>query len=67
MVDEKLICWREAVRACMQRGAAGGLAEHLVRLSEDDRAMLLEGIDSDELRAEVHSLLRRQQDQLALV
>lgn len=67
MTDTKVLCWREAVRACMRRDEVGGLAEHLVRLPEDDRAMLLEGIDSDELRAQVNSLLRRQQEQLALV
>jgi hypothetical protein len=51
----------------MGQGEASGLAEHLVRLAEHDRAMLLEEIDSDELRAAVNSLLRREQDQLALV
>jgi hypothetical protein len=67
MSDEQVLCWREAVRVCMRRGAAVGLAQHLARLSEDDRAMLLAGIDSEELRTEVNCLLRRQQEQLALV
>ncbi len=67
MSDEQVLCWREAMRACIQRGAADGLAQHLARLSEHERAMLLEGIDSDELRAEVNCLLRRRQEQLALV
>jgi len=67
MSNEQVLCWREAVRACMQREAADGLAQHLVRLSEDERAMLLAGIDSEALRTEVNCLLRRQQEQLALV
>ena len=67
MTDTKLVCWREAVRACMGGEKAGGLAEHLVQLPDGERAMLLEGIDCDELRAAVNSLLRRQQEQLVLV
>lgn len=67
MSNEQVLCWREAVRACMRRGAADGLAQHVARLSEDERSMLLAGIDSEELRAEVTCLLRRQQEQLALV
>ena len=67
MTDTQLLCWREAVRVCMGQGEASGLAEHLVRLAEHDRAMLLEEIDSDELRTAVNSLLRREQEQLALV
>jgi hypothetical protein len=43
------------------------LAKHLARLPENDRSMLLESIDSEALRAEVDSLLRKQQEQLALV
>ncbi len=67
MSETEAVCWREAVRACVRWGGAGDLAEHLVRLSDDDRAMLLEEIDCEELRTQVNSLLRRQQEQLVLV
>ncbi len=67
MSETKLRCWREAFRVCMRVTELGPLARHLVGLPEDDRSMLLEGIDCDLLRAEVDTLLRKRQDQLALV
>ena len=67
MSETKLMRWREAFRVCMRVAGMGPLATHLARLPEDDRVMLLDGIDSDLLRAEVHSALRKQQEQLALV
>jgi len=67
MSDGKLLRWREAVRVCMRVAEVGPLAKHLARLPEDDRAMLLDGIGSEMLRSEVNALLRRQQEQLALV
>jgi hypothetical protein len=51
----------------MRVTGTGALAKYLVRLPEGDRSVLLDGIDSDLLRAEVDSLLRSQQEQLALV
>ncbi len=66
MTDTQLVCWRGAISACIRTGEQGGLARHLAGLREDDREMLLEGIGSEELRAAVNSLLRRQQEQLAL-
>jgi len=67
MSNTKLGCWREAFRVCLRLAETAPLARHLARLPEDDRSMLLEGIDSDLLRAEVNAVLRRQQEQLALV
>ncbi len=67
MSEAKLICWRDAFRVCMRVAGVRPLATHLAQLPEDDRVMLLDGIDSDVLRAEVHSMLRKQQEQLALV
>ena len=67
MSETKLMCWREAFRVCMRVAGMRPLATHLARLPEDDRVMLLDGIDSDLLRAEVHSVLRKEQEQLALV
>jgi hypothetical protein len=66
MSEGKLLRWREAIRVCM-RAEVGPLARHLARLPEDDRSMLLDGIGSEVLRSEVNALLRRQQEQLALV
>ena len=66
MTDTQLVCWRGAISACIQTGDREVLARHLAGLREDDREMLLEGIGSEELRAEVGVLLRRQQEQLAL-
>ena len=59
-------CWREAIRACIRTGDAESLVRHLAGLREDDREMLLEGIGSEELRAQVSMLLRQRQEQLAL-
>jgi hypothetical protein len=67
MTDTTLLCWREAMRVCMGTAETRRLAEHLARLPEMERTMLLEGIDSDGLRAAVNSVLRRRQEQLALV
>lgn len=67
MSEAKLACWGEAFRVCMRATGVDPLAKHLARLPEDDRLMLLESIDSESLRAEVDSLLRKQQEQLALV
>ena len=47
MSDEQVLCWREAVRACMLRGGADGLARHVARLSEDDRSMIQAGSESE--------------------
>ena len=66
MTDTQLVCWRGAISACIRTGEQGGLARHLAGLREDDREMLLEGIGSEELRAEVGMLLRQRQEQLAL-
>ncbi|HUU54469.1 MAG TPA: hypothetical protein VMY87_06060, partial [Armatimonadota bacterium] len=67
MSETKLQCWREAFHVCMRRTETAPLARHLARLPEGDRSMLLEGIGSDLLRAEVNTVLRSQQEQLALV
>ncbi|MDH4179424.1 MAG: hypothetical protein OEV33_02860 [Armatimonadota bacterium] len=67
MSETKLQCWREAFHVCMRRAETAPLARHLARLPEGDRSMLLEGIGSDLLRAEVKAVLRSQQEQLALV
>ncbi len=66
MSDTTMVCWREALRACVRSGEAVGLAEHLARLPEDERAVLLEGLECEELRARVNSLLLLRQEQLAL-
>jgi hypothetical protein len=67
MTEAKLSCWREFGRVCLGSGGFSLAAEHLARLPESDRQMLLEGIDSDRLRVAVYSVLRRQEEQLALV
>ncbi len=67
MSEARPVCWGEAFRVCMRVTGTGALAKYLARLPEGDRLMLLDGINSDLLRAEVDSLLRSQQEQLALV
>ena len=67
MSEAKLQCWGEAFRVCMRRAEVAPLARHVAGLPEGDRSMLLEGIGSDLLRAEVNAVLRSQQEQLALV
>ena len=66
MTDTQMVCWRGAISACIRTGNREVLARHLAGLREDDREMLLEGIGSDELRADVGMLLRQRQEQLAL-
>ena len=67
MSNTKLQCWREAFHVCMRRAETAPLARHLAQLPEGDRSMLLEGIGSELLRAEVNAVLRSRQEQLALV
>jgi len=67
MTDGTLCCWRDVVRVCLDLAEIIPVAEHLARLPESERQMLLDGIDSDGLRVAVDSVLRRQQEQLALV
>jgi hypothetical protein len=67
MTETNLLCWQEAIRVCIGPSDIARLAEHVARLPEGQRRMLLDGIDSDGLRAAVNSLLRRRQEQLALV
>ena len=67
MSETKLLCWPEALRVCLRGESVGSLAEHLARLPEEERIILLDGIDSDLLRAAVAAVLRRAQEQLALI
>ena len=67
MTETEALRWHEAVRVCIRRGDDARLAEYLTGLPEGERAMLLDGIGSEVLRAHVNSLLRRRQEQLALI
>ena len=67
MSDLMISRWAEAVRLCLERSQLGPLARHLARLPEGDRSILLEGIGSEALSAEVKAVLRRREEQLALV
>ena len=67
MTDGEELCWREAVRVCLETSDVGRLAEHVAGLPEERRRMLLEAIGSDGLRSHVRSLLARRREQLALV
>lgn len=67
MTDAAVLRWRDAMPVCLGAGEVKRLARHLARLPEGERRMLLDGIDSDLLRVAVDSLLRQNEQQLALV